>query len=232
MTSRLDAPLQMRTQDSHSAARLADARGEHRVPFGLRRGGVDPVGTVECHRQHARQCRLAGAPRPAEEIPMRHASTRDRAPKGVRDVILYGDISERARPVLASKSERHVGQFAQGAATASGSATTRTSRAGRTHRQMDATAPARYSRSDGATFTPRTAATFGVLTELAGSRPPRPGARGSYSAMRRGGSGVALSPRARATCRCSASRKYPPSLAMPHPGHPAAPAPRYARRHR
>jgi hypothetical protein len=64
---------------------------------------------IQRHGEHTRECRLAHAARPAEEIAVRHAPARDRALQRRRDVRLHGNVGEALRAIFAGESERHDG---------------------------------------------------------------------------------------------------------------------------
>ena len=132
---------------------------------------------VERHREHARERRLADAARPAQQVAVRDASAGDRPLERCRHVRLHGDVGEAFRTVFASESEHECGSgeglSAVGIYFAGDERDHKDSRGdvAQVSNHPRANIPGRPKRQK----TLHAAATFGVLTELEGSRPPGPG---------------------------------------------------------
>ena len=62
---------------------------------------------VEGHGEHARERRLAGPSRPAQQVAVGHATAGNRALQRSRHVGLHGDPRERLRAVLSGEGEEH-----------------------------------------------------------------------------------------------------------------------------
>ena len=111
-TPRLEAASISTTSIEADPFRCA-ARITFAARFALQRGFAAPL-AIECHCQHARECRLARASRSAQQISGVHTVMRDSTLERVGDVCLHGDGRKVFRAVFAGEGDGHLWNLADG----------------------------------------------------------------------------------------------------------------------